>query len=175
MCIRVAGDPAEMLPRIRHEIATVDANIPISEDMPMTRQVEGVYMPVRLSSSVVACAAGLALFLSAIGLYGVLAFSVNRRSREIGIRMALGALPASVLNLVLKQGMTLALLGAVLGLFLSLALTRSLASWLYGVPPYDIATYLACALLLGAVAGFACYVPARRATQIDPLAALRHE
>ncbi|HKE28826.1 MAG TPA: ABC transporter permease [Bryobacteraceae bacterium] len=175
MCIRVAGDPAEMLPRIRHEIATVDANIPISEDMAMTRQVEGVYMPVRLSSSVATCAAGLALLLSAIGLYGVLSFSVNRRSREIGIRMALGALPASVLKLVLTQGMALALLGAVLGLFLSLTLTRLLASWLYGVPPYDMATYLACAFLLTAVAGLACYLPARRATQIDPLAALRHE
>jgi predicted permease len=175
MCIRVAGDPAEMLPPIRHEIAAVDANIPISEDMPMTRQVEGVYMPVRLSSSVVTCAAALALFLSAIGLYGVLAFSVNRRSREIGIRMALGALPASVLKLVLIQGMALALLGAVLGLLLSLALTHSLASWLYGVPPYDVATYLFGAFFLAAVGGLACYFPARRATQIDPLAALRHE
>jgi ABC-type antimicrobial peptide transport system permease subunit len=86
----------------------------------MTRQVEGVYMPVKLSSGILTCAGTLALFLTAIGLYGVLAFSVNRRKRKIGIRMALGALPAGVLRLVLKQGMVLVLIGAVLGLLLSL-------------------------------------------------------
>jgi macrolide transport system ATP-binding/permease protein len=175
MCIRVAGDPAEMLPRIRHEVAAVDANVPISEDMPMMRQVEGVYMPVRLSSSILTCAGALALFLSAIGLYGVLAFSVNRRTREIGIRMALGALPASVLKLVLKEGMALALTGALLGLLLSLSLTRLLAGWLYGVPLYDPAAYLLGAALLAGVAILACFVPARRATRIDPMAALRYE
>ncbi len=175
MCIRVAADAAEMLPQIRREIAAVDANVPISEDMPMTRQVDGVYMPVRLSSRILTCAGGLALFLSAIGLYGVLAFSVSRRTREIGIRMALGALPASMLKLVLKQGMALALTGAVLGLLLSLALTRLLASWLYGVPPFDPATYFLGAVLLAGVAILACFLPARRATRIDPQAALRYE
>jgi putative ABC transport system permease protein len=128
-----------------------------------------------LSSSILACAGALALFLTAIGLYGVLAFSVSRRSREIGIRMALGALPAGVVKLVLKQGMVLVLMGAVLGLLLSLALTRLLSNWLYGVPPYDPATYLLGAVLLAGVASLACILPARRATHIDPLAALRHE
>jgi predicted permease len=175
MCIRVSGDAAGMLPRIRHEIATVDPNVPISEDLPMTRQVEGVYMPVKLSSGILTCAGTLALFLTAIGLYGVLAFSVNRRKREIGIRMALGALPTGVLRLVLKHGMALVFIGAVLGLLLSLALARLLASWLYGVPPYDLVTYLLAVVLLAGVAGLACVLPATRATRIDPLAALRHE
>jgi len=136
MCIRVAGDPAAMLPLIRREIAAVDSSVPISEDMPMTRQVEGVYMPVRLSSTVLTCAGAVALFLSAIGLYGVLAFAVNRRTREIGIRMALGALPADVLKLVLSQGIRLAAAGTALGLIMAATLTRLLASWLYGIPPH---------------------------------------
>jgi putative ABC transport system permease protein len=105
----------------------------------------------------------------------VLAFSVNRRTRDIGVRMALGALPADVLKLVLKEGMGLALTGALLGLLLSLGLTRLLASWLYGVPLYDLATYFLGAVLLAGVAVLACYLPARRATRIDPLAALRHK
>jgi hypothetical protein len=175
MCIRVAGDPAAMLPAIRREIAAVDSDVPISEDMPMTRQVEGVYMPVRLSSAVLTCAGAVALFLSAIGLYGVLSFAVHRRTREIGIRMALGALQGDVLRQVLRQGMSLAVAGAALGLLMAAALTRLLASWLYGIPPHDPATYLLGTSLLLAVALLACYLPARRATRVDPLIALRHE
>ncbi len=164
-----------MLPLIRREIAAVDSGVPISEDMPMTRQVEGVYMPVRLSSTVLICAGAAGLFLSAIGLYGVLAFAVNRRTHEIGIRMALGARPGDVLKLVLRQGMGLALAGTALGLIMAAALTRLLASWLYGIPPRDPATYLLGTLLLLGVAVLACYLPARRATRVDPLVALRHE
>jgi predicted permease len=175
MCIRVAGDPAAMLPLIRREIAVVDSGVPISEDMPMTRQVEGVYMAVRLASTVLTCAGAVALFLSAIGLYGVLAFVVNRRTHEIGIRMALGACPVDVLKLVLQQGMGLAVAGTALGLLMAAALTRLLASWLYGIPPRDPVTYLLGTLLLLTIALLACYLPARRATRVDPLVALRHE
>jgi predicted permease len=175
MCIRVAGDPGAMLPLIRREIAAVDSGVPISEDMAMTRQVEGVYMTVRLSSTVLTCASAAALFLSAIGLYGVLSFAVNRRTREIGIRMALGALRVDVVKLVLRHGMGLAAAGTALGLLMAAALTRLLASWLYGIPPHDPATYLLGTLLLLTVALLACYLPARRATRVDPLVALRHE
>jgi len=124
---------------------------------------------------VLSYAGGLALLLSAIGLYGVLALTVGLRTREIGIRMALGARPGEVLELILREGMGLALLGLILGLFSALGLTRFLSSYLYGIARNDLATFVTVAFLLTGVAMLACYIPARRATKVDPMVALRYE
>ncbi len=175
MVIRVAGEPLAMLPLLRREIAAVDSNVPISEDLLMTSQVNGEYRSVLMTSRVLVISALIALFLSMIGLYGVLAFSVSQRTREIGIRMALGAQQQHVLRLVVGQGMALALIGVVVGLAASFALTRVMASLLYAVTPTDPVTFALSALVLTGVALGACFVPARRAAKVDPMSALRCE
>jgi putative ABC transport system permease protein len=119
--------------------------------------------------------AGVGLFLAAIGLYGVLAYSVARRTREIGIRMALGAQIAEVMRLILGQGLVLVALGGVIGISVALTTGRVLRSYLFGVNSTDPVTFVVVALLLGAVALFACWLPARRATKVDPTEALRYE
>jgi ABC-type antimicrobial peptide transport system permease subunit len=173
MLVRVTGDPQTMLPVLRREISALDPNVPISEDVPLTQQVNAVYKSVMLTSGVLASSAVIAFFLSMIGLYGMLAFAVSQRTREIGVRIALGAQTADVLRLVVGQGLRLAFAGMAIGLLAAFAATRVMKSLLYGVSATDPLTFILIALLLIFVALLACWIPARRATKVDPIVALR--
>jgi predicted permease len=175
LLIRVAGDPETMLPGLLRVIASVDQQVPLDEVTPLTRQINTVFKSVMLTSAVLTWAGALAFFLSMLGLYGVLAFAVGARTREIGIRMALGAEARDVLRLVIAQGLRLALAGVGIGLPAAYAATRTVKGLLYGVSATDALTFIVTALSLLLVALLACWIPARRATQVDPLVALRYE
>ena len=175
LAVRVAGDPARELPRVRDVIQSVDPLVPIGEDMSLSQQLGLEYMPVLLGRSVMEFCGVLALILSAIGLYSVLAFSVRSRTREIGIRMALGAQRGGVLRLVAGEGAKLALFGVILGGLAALAATRLLSHLLFGVTSTDPLTFLVAGFVLVLVAVLACCLPARRAMRVDPMVALRHE
>jgi len=172
---RVSGSAEAMLPVLRREIGAVDANVPISESATMRQQLDGQFKRVLLTNSVLTASSGIALFLSMIGLYGALAFVVSQRTREIGIRMALGARSSNVLRLIVGQGLRLVFAGLLMGLLTALAATRLMKSVLYGVSATDPLTFgwVAAGLLGSAL--LACWIPARRATKVDPMVALRYE
>ena len=142
---------------------------------PMQEQLDTIVAPRRFNSIVIDVFAALALVLAAVGLYGVMAYQVAQRTRELGIRMALGADQRQVLRFVLREGLGLAMLGAACGIALSLGLSRLLAGMLFGVTPRDVPTFAGVSITLIAVALVACYLPARRATKVDPTVALRYE
>ena len=175
MAIRVAGDPAVALGAIRRLVQAIDPAVPIGEDMAMTEQVALEYTPVLLARSVTMYCGALALCLSAIGLYSILAFTVRTRTREIGIRMTLGARREDVLRSVVMQGAKLGAAGVLIGSAAALLLTRLEAGLLYGVKSNDPLIYLCVAILLFLVAVSASTLPARRAASIDPMKALRTE
>ena len=172
---RTQGDPATFLPAIRQAVREVDANLPIFNVKTQVDQVTQSLAQERLFASLLSFFGVLALGLAALGLYGVLANSVAQRTQEIGIRMALGANARNVLRLVIGQGVRLVCVGLATGLLVAFWLTKWLASWLYGVGVTDPLTFGAIAALLLLVAVGACYIPARRATKVDPLVALRYE
>ncbi len=172
---RTGGDAQRLVEDIRRELAALEPNVPILDSQTMEGQVAATLLPVRVGMWVVSAVGAVALLLAAVGLYGVIAYAVSRRTREIGIRMALGARPAAVVLLVLRQGLTVAMAGLVLGGLLAIAATRALAGMLYGVSLADpIAWMTAVAALLGA-ATLANLLPARRAARVDPSVALRSE
>jgi putative ABC transport system permease protein len=175
LAVRTAGEPQAVVAAIRQQLNELGGNPQISDVKLMEERLAEAEAPRRFQMWLFGLFGAVALLLAAVGVYGVLAYSVSRRTHEIGIRMALGAQPRDVLQHVIRQGMTLALIGVVLGLAASLALTRSLASLLFQTTPTDPATFVAITLLLTGVALVACYLPARRATKVDPLIALRHE
>jgi predicted permease len=175
LLMRVGGDPQKMLPELRRVVLSVDQQVPLTESVPLTQQVIAEYRPVSLTRAVVTWTGALAFFLSMLGLYGVLAFAVGERRREIGIRMALGAQRKDVLGLVIAQGLRLALAGVGVGLLSAYAATRLVKSLLYGVSATDAPTFIAIASLLIVVALMGSWIPARRATKVDPMVALRCE
>jgi predicted permease len=173
--VRTAGDPAAFVPAIRQAVREVDPNLPLAG---ISTQVEVANESVtieRMFARLLSFFGLLALLLAAIGLYGVMAYSVTQRTKEIGIRMALGAQRHNVLKLVLSQGIILTLIGVALGAGGAIGLTRLVKSLLFGVSATDPVTFVAIALLLSVVALLATYIPARRATKVDPLVALRYE
>jgi putative ABC transport system permease protein len=174
--IRTPGKiDATLIAQLKQMIWQVDPAIPVTQVRAMSEVLSESLAAQRFNTLLLAIFAGVALLLASVGLYGVLAFSVAQRTREIGIRMALGAQAGDVLRLVLRQGLGLSLVGVALGIAASLAGTRVLRGLLYGVAPTDPATFAAVALLLVTVALFACLIPARRALRVDPVVALRHE
>jgi len=179
--VRTAGDPTSIVPAVRQAVAEVDSNLPLNSVKTQVEQGEETLRMERLFAKLVTLFGVLAQQLAAIGLFGLMAYAVSQRTREIGIRMALGANRVDVLKMVLRQGMVLALLGVVIGVAGALALTKYLESaldlknMLYGVKVSDPLTYGAIAVLLTLVAFVACYIPARRATKVDPMVALRYE
>ena len=166
--------PATLLePQIRHEIQSIDPGLPVFNVSSMDDVIDASLAPRRFSADLVGGFAGLALLLASIGIYGLLAYMVGQRSREIGIRMALGARRADILKLILGKGVALASAAVVAGVVFAASATSMMASLLYGVRPHDPAVFLIVPLLLLAVALLASYVPARRATKVDPVIALR--
>jgi predicted permease len=179
--MRFTGDPNATIAAVRQAMREVDGNLPLTDIKTQVEQADETLRMERLFARLVTLFGLLAQQLASIGLFGVLAYAVSQRTHEIGIRMALGAAQTDVLKMVIKQGMTLAVIGVALGLGGAYALTKYLESWmqlsnmLYGVKPTDPMTYGVTAVLLTLVAFIACYIPARRATKVDPMIALRCE
>ncbi len=175
LAIRTKGDPLSVVAGVRKEVQALDPDQPIAAVKTMNEWVATSTAAPRYRTTLLALFAALAMILAATGIYGVMSYSVAQRTHEIGVRMAMGARQFDVLKMVVRQGMILALVGVVLGLGGAYALTRVMSTLLFGVTAKDPVTFGAVAALLIAVAFIACFVPARRATKVDPLVALRYE
>ena len=175
LIIRTTADPLTLTAAVRREVQAMDPNQPVYNVSTMEQTIDQSLVTERLSMKLLAFLAGLALILAAVGIYGVMSYTVTQRSHEIGIRMAIGAQPRDVFKMVIGRGMILALIGVGFGLVGAFGLTRLMATMLFGVTPTDPTTFVSIGILLIAVALVACYVPGRRATKVDPLVALRYE
>jgi predicted permease len=172
---RASVDPRSLVSAIRSEVQALDRRVPIFGVKTMDDHKTYALWAPNMAASFSLAFGVVAILLSAVGLYSVMAYVVSQRTREVGIRMALGANHADVMKLITRQGMRLAVIGVGIGLLMALALAQVLSSLLIGVSGYDVTTFILVPTLLGAVALLACYLPARRATKVDPLVALRYE
>jgi putative ABC transport system permease protein len=175
VAIRSEADPAVLMPAVTGVVRSLDAELPFFQVQTLDEVVSRTLWRQRLQGRVLGTFAVLALLLAVTGIYGVISYAVAQRTRELGVRMALGASRRQVIGMVVGQGARLALLGVALGLAGSLALTRVISTLLYGIQATDALTFAVVPLLLGAVAVAACWLPARRASRIDPLVAMRAE
>jgi predicted permease len=173
LVVNTSVEPQSMINTIRSEVGRLDANLPFYDVKPMSEQLRLSLFPLRAGAWVAGGFALLALLLAGLGIYGVMAYTVSQRTREIGLRMALGARGGEVMRLVVRQGMRLALIGLAIGLAGAIALTWLMSSVLYGVSATDLVTFTCVTLLLGSVVLIACYLPARRAAKVNPMVALR--
>ncbi|HKQ62789.1 MAG TPA: ABC transporter permease [Candidatus Polarisedimenticolaceae bacterium] len=175
LAIRTAGDPAALAPPVRRELGALDPEQPVADVRTMTQVMADTVSRARFNTLLLGLFAGLATLLASIGIFGVMNYAVTLRTHEIGVRLALGAEPGRVQRLILGQGLRLTLLGLGLGLVAALVLTRLMSGLLFEVTATDPVTFAAIVLLLGAVSTIACFIPARRATKVDPMVALRYE
>jgi putative ABC transport system permease protein len=173
--VRTAGTPTGLTAQIQKEFLAVDAQLPMSRIRTMEQVVSNSIARQNFNMLLLTIFGAIALLLAAIGIYGLMSYSVEQATHDIGVRMALGAARGDILSLVVARGMKLAGIGLAVGIAAAFAAARLLSRMLFGVEPTDPVTYLAVAVSLGIVAFFACYVPARRAMRIDPLIALRSE
>ncbi len=175
LVVRGKGDPASLANQVKHQVWLLDKQIPVTKAQTMTEVMAASIAAQRFNMLLLGIFAAVALALAAVGIYGVISYSVTRRTHEIGVRMALGARSSDVLRLVIGRGMILTFIGVAIGLAAALALTRLMSSLLFGVTATDPFTYVSVSLLLAGKALLACYIPARRATKVDPMIALRYE
>jgi putative ABC transport system permease protein len=175
LVLRTGPEPLSMVPAVRTQVAGPTRDQPVYAVRTMEQIISGSLAERRFTMLLLTIFAATALLLAAVGIYGVMSYAVTRRTHELGIRTSLGASRGEIVGLVLRQGMKLAAIGMAAGLLAALALTRLMAGLLYGVRPADPATLGAVTLLLGGIAFLACYIPARRATAVDPVVALRCE
>jgi putative ABC transport system permease protein len=175
LAVRTQADPAAVVSAVRGTIASLDPQIAVADVKTMQANVQESIAPQRFNLLLLGLFAAVAVFLAALGVYGVLSYSVTQRTREIGVRVAMGAQRGSILAMTIREGMKLTFAGAAIGLVGALLLTRLMAGLLYSVTARDPLTFAAVIAVMSLVSLAACYLPARRATRVDPLVALRYE
>ena len=175
MVLRSHGAPSRLMAAVRHEVRQIDPSLPVTRLRSLSDVVSGGQSGPRFLTQLITVFSIVALLLAAVGIYGVISYSVAQRTKEFGVRMALGAQKSDVLGSVLGRGMMLAACGITTGLGSAFVLTRFLSTLLFGVTPTDLLTFTIVSILLGIVALLASYIPARRATTVNPMVALRYE